>query len=110
VPAVVAGGALGVAVVDAAGAAVVVALTAGAGVGVPGFALVAGVVGAALPAFALAPAAGTVLPLSALLAGVCARAAGRIEINPANAVNQKALLRRITTLSRLRIARDFVLP
>ena len=88
-----AGVGLGVAA-GAGGVAVAVAATAaGAGVGVAAFALAAG-------------AAVAALPLSAVLAGVCALAAGAIEINPANAVNQKALLRRITTLSRLRITKE----
>jgi hypothetical protein len=72
---------------------VAAALATGAGVGAAAFALAAG-------------AAAVVLPLSAVLAAVCAWATGAIEINPANAVNQKALLRRITTLSRLRIGKE----
>jgi hypothetical protein len=84
----VAGAGVAVAAAGAAAGASVAALAAGAGVGAAAFALAAG-------------AAAVVL-----LAGVCARAAGAIEIKPANAVNHKALLRRITTLSRLRIGKE----
>jgi len=94
-----------VAAVAATGAAV-----AGAAAGAAGAALAAaGAVAtalavAAVPAgFALAPA--TTLPFAAPLVGVCAPAAAANEINPAKAVNHKALLRRINTLSRLRIGR-----
>jgi hypothetical protein len=99
--------AVDVAVADAlaAGAAV-----AGAAAGAAGAALAAaGAVatapgGAAVPAgFALEPAAA--LPFAAPLVGVCAPATAANEINPAKAVNHKALLRRINTLSRLRIGR-----
>lgn len=86
--AVVAGAGVALAAAGAAAGASAAALAAGAGVGAAGFALAAG-------------AAAVVL-----LAGVCARAAGAIEIKPANTVNHKALLRRITTLSRLRIRKE----
>ena len=60
--------------------------------------------GTVIAAFALGAVAAVVL---AVPDAVCARAAGAIDKNPANAVNHKALLRRITTLSRLRITEDF---
>lgn len=100
--------------VAAAGAAVAGAFTTGAAVA---GAVAAGVALAAAEAveaafgatagsagFALAAAAAGALLALAVLAGVCAPATAAIEINPAKAVNNKALLRRINTLSRLRIS------
>ena len=61
-------------------------------------------VGAVSAGFALAAAATGAEPaLTAVLADVCALAPAANEINPAKAVNHKALLRRINTLSRMRI-------
>jgi hypothetical protein len=94
--------AAGLAVAGAAATGVVAAAaTVGVGVAV-GFAAAATV---GFAAAALAAGAGVGVAAFPLAAGVCARARGATEINPANAVNQKALLRRITTLSTLRIAK-----
>ena len=102
-----AGGAgVGAAGVAAAGAAVAGVGTGAAEVGAAALAL--GAVGALSAGFGLAlaeavAAAGAAL---ALLAGVCAWTAEANEIIPATADNQKALLRRINTLSRLRISSE----
>jgi len=63
-------------------------------------ALALGVAAAFSAGFALAAGADAAGAALALLAGVCAWTADANEIIPATADNQKALLRRITTLSR----------
>jgi len=101
------GGVAGALAVVAAGA---VLEDAGAGAAeAAGFALAE--VAAEAAGFALAEAAGFALAevaagAFAVLDADCANTVGAIETNPANAVNHKALLRRITTLSGLRIAED----
>jgi hypothetical protein len=63
-------------------------------------ALALGVAAALSAGFALAAGTGAAGAALALLAGVCAWTADDNEIIPTTADNQKALLRRITTLSR----------
>jgi len=74
-------------------------VTGAAEVGAAGLALAAGGAGVAGLALLAAGAAAAGAAL-ALLAGVCAWTTDANEIIPATADNQKALLRRITTLSR----------
>src|SRR5450432_1983575 len=101
-----------VAGVVAAGAAAAGAAAAGAaGAALAAAGAVATALGGAPVPAGFALAAVTALPFAAPLAGVCAPATAANEINPAKAVNHKALLRRINTLSRLRISREVpVLP
>jgi hypothetical protein len=91
--------------VVAAGVAAVGAAVAGVGTGAAGVgaaALALGVAAAFSAGFAPALAAGAAAAAGAalaLLAGVCAWTADANDIIPATADNQKALLRRITTLN-----------